>query len=237
MNDKEQGYDLATIRKLLLAAFTAEDLRRFCQDRPLFRPIVAMFGPGHGFKDMVDRVIDYCETHLLWDEFLAAVKEENPRQYARFEAKLLVATAGRPSSSTPTGQVAHADWTIGPPVRPAGDYLRQDRDGYFHFDTARAIADYNRAIALDPACAAAYFNRGLILYDQVDWEGAIADYNRAIELDPGFAAPYYQRGLARTDQGDLAGAIADFQKYLALSTDPEWREYAQQRLKELSEGD
>ncbi len=84
----EQAYNLAAIRELLQAAFTAETLRRFCLDRPTFRPVTAEFGPGHGLDDMVDRVIDYCETHLLWQEFLAEVERENPRQYGRYERKL-----------------------------------------------------------------------------------------------------------------------------------------------------
>ncbi len=84
----ESAYNLAAIRDLLQAAFTAETLRRFCLDRPAFRPITAEFGPGYGLDDMVDRVIDYCETHLLWREFLAEVERENPRQYRRYEQKL-----------------------------------------------------------------------------------------------------------------------------------------------------
>jgi hypothetical protein len=84
----EPAYNLAAIRALLQAAFTAETLRRFCLDRPAFRPITAEFGPGHGLDDMVDCVIDYCETHLLWQEFLAEVERENPRQYRRYERKL-----------------------------------------------------------------------------------------------------------------------------------------------------
>lgn len=46
MTDDLQPHNLATIRSLLLAAFTAEDLRRFCQAHPSFRPIVDRFGPG-----------------------------------------------------------------------------------------------------------------------------------------------------------------------------------------------
>jgi hypothetical protein len=37
---------------------------------------------------MVDRVIDYCETQLLWEEFLAEVERENPRQYSRYAPEL-----------------------------------------------------------------------------------------------------------------------------------------------------
>ncbi len=75
---------VAAIRALLTAAFTAQTLPRFCKDRPIFRPIVDSFGPGHGLADMVDEVIEYCGTRLLWDLLLAEVAQENREQVARF---------------------------------------------------------------------------------------------------------------------------------------------------------
>jgi formylglycine-generating enzyme required for sulfatase activity len=39
---------------------------------------------------MVDEVIDFCRTELLWDELLGEVQEVKPRQYARFEPYELV---------------------------------------------------------------------------------------------------------------------------------------------------
>ncbi len=79
---------VAAIRGLLEAAFTAEELRRFCRDRPAFRPVVASFGPGQGLDDMVDRVIEYCQKRLEWDALLAGVAEVNRAQYDRFEPRL-----------------------------------------------------------------------------------------------------------------------------------------------------
>ena len=86
------AYDTAAIRELLTEAFTFANLRRFCEDRPVFRHIVCGFGPDHGLDDMVDEVIDYCRTHLLFTELLAGVQETNPRQYARFESHLDMAS-------------------------------------------------------------------------------------------------------------------------------------------------
>jgi hypothetical protein len=94
MTNKAPEYNLATTRELLLAAFTAEELRRFCHDRPTFYPIVDRFGPEYGLDDMVDEVITYCEKHLLFDELLAEIKEYNPKQYARFAPRVGLATAG-----------------------------------------------------------------------------------------------------------------------------------------------
>lgn len=80
---------IAAIRELLTASFTPQTLRRFCQDRPTFRPIITDFGPSYGLSDMADKLIEYCETGLLWDELLAGVKEISPRRYDRFASGLL----------------------------------------------------------------------------------------------------------------------------------------------------
>jgi hypothetical protein len=78
----------AAIRDLLEAAFTPETLRRFCQDRPAFEPLLRRFGPTDGLASLVAKVLEYCRTELLWDDLLAEVAGANPRQYARFESSL-----------------------------------------------------------------------------------------------------------------------------------------------------
>ncbi|MBJ7296289.1 MAG: tetratricopeptide repeat protein, partial [Dolichospermum sp.] len=45
-----------------------------------------------------------------------------------------------------------------------------------------ALADYNKAIAINPDFAEAYINRGLVYYNQKKWELALADYNKAIAI-------------------------------------------------------
>jgi formylglycine-generating enzyme required for sulfatase activity len=84
MTRDTQKHNMATIRQLLLAAFTPEELRRFCFDHPTFRPVVNRFGPGHGLDDMVDEIITHCESQFLLPELLAELKALHPRQYARF---------------------------------------------------------------------------------------------------------------------------------------------------------
>ena len=85
-------------------------------------------------------------------------------------------------------------------------------------DQDGAIADYSRAIELDPKFAAgAYSNRGLAKEAKGDHDGAIADYSRAIELDPKQPRVYINRGFAKQAKGDVDGAIADYNRASELA--------------------
>lgn len=86
--DENARYNVATIRRLLRAAFTPDTLRRFCQERAEFQQLLDEFSPAHGLAEMADRAIVYCRTQWLRDELLTAIQAENPRQYARFEPRL-----------------------------------------------------------------------------------------------------------------------------------------------------
>ena len=86
-------------------------------------------------------------------------------------------------------------------------------------DYDSAIANYDRAIALDPDDADAYHNRGIAKDAQGDYAAAIADFDRAIALEPDGADVYHNRGVAKAEQGDYAGAIADYDRVIALDPD------------------
>lgn len=71
-----------------------------------------------------------------------------------------------------------------------------------------AIADYDKAIELDPDFAEAHYNRGSSFYELGSHDEALAGLNRAIELRPDEARYYRQRSLVYlfTDRVDLAEA-------------------------------
>ena len=56
-----------------------------------------------------------------------------------------------------------------------------------------AIADYTKAIEIDPKYVFAYLNRGLAYQDLKMYKEAIADYTEAIELDPNETDAYNHR--------------------------------------------
>ena len=94
----------------------------------------------------------------------------------------------------------------------------------------RAIADYTKAIALDPNYAFAYNNRGLTYEKKGEIDRAIADYTKAIALDPNDATAYTNRGVACYMSGDKEQAIADFRT--ALEINP-WDHLTKNNLKRL----
>jgi tetratricopeptide (TPR) repeat protein len=101
MSDDTTEYNLKAIRELLLAAFTAKSLRRFCRDAPRFHPICHDFAPSDGLNELVDKVIDYCQTRTLWKEFLAAVEQARPKTYARFAEHVQESAPDEPPPPVP----------------------------------------------------------------------------------------------------------------------------------------
>ncbi|GAM99507.1 hypothetical protein U91I_03161 [alpha proteobacterium U9-1i] len=69
-------------------------------------------------------------------------------------------------------------------------------------EQARAIADFGRALRLDPNLASAYFDRGLVHHSRGAFESALADYDRALALDPALSEAAQRRGLALTQRID-----------------------------------
>lgn len=83
-----------------------------------------------------------------------------------------------------------------------------------------AIADYDRAIALDPRFVDAYINRGNAKATFGQERAALADYDRAIALAPQDAYAYYNRGCAKYKFDRHADAMLDFER--AGKLDPQF---------------
>jgi tetratricopeptide (TPR) repeat protein len=81
-------------------------------------------------------------------------------------------------------------------------------------------AVYDKAIQLDSKYASPHNERGLIYYDNKDYDRAIADYDQAILLNPKFALAYNNRGNAFRAKGDPDRAIADYDQ--AIQLDPKF---------------
>ena len=74
-----------------------------------------------------------------------------------------------------------------------------------------AIAEYRKAIALDPKMGAGYLNLGLLLVEK-DPAGAAPLLEKAVELMPGKAEPHYLAGTALERSGNATSAIAHYRE-------------------------
>jgi tetratricopeptide (TPR) repeat protein len=91
---------------------------------------------------------------------------------------------------------------------------------YLH-EYARAIADYDRAIELDPKHVNAFYNRGLARESLQEYQDALKDYASAIALAPEHVKALINRGGIYQRLNDHDAAIADFDRALAISpTEP-----------------
>jgi len=79
-------------------------------------------------------------------------------------------------------------------------------------DYKGAIADFNKAIELEPKNSKVYCNRGNTKGDLKDFRGAILDYDTAIELDPNNGKAYYNRAIAYRELDEKETACIDYSK-------------------------
>jgi tetratricopeptide (TPR) repeat protein len=95
-----------------------------------------------------------------------------------------------------------------------------------------ALADYGRAIQLDPTHTRAYSNRGNTYELLQRYDEALVDYAHAIRLDPSYAQAYNNRGVIYYNLQRYDKAMADHNR--AIELDPALAEAYNNRGNTLS---
>lgn len=88
-----------------------------------------------------------------------------------------------------------------------------------HFDLA--LADWSRAIDLDPNQAQAYTARGTYYQSKNETAKALSDFERSLELNPTVDG-YFQRGQLYAALGQFDKAIEDYDRAIAERRDAPW---------------
>jgi serine/threonine protein kinase len=125
---RAKQYNIASIRNLLIEAFMAKEITRFCQDRPVFRPILVHFGPNYSLADMTDALIEYCRTRILFDELLTEIREFNPKQYDRHSGELCWNKMSRTGTVEPRSTSQDTSFVVGTLPYMAPEQLEGVRD-------------------------------------------------------------------------------------------------------------
>jgi len=82
-----------------------------------------------------------------------------------------------------------------------------------------AIANYRKALAINPDFAEAHNDLGIALQEQGKLDEAVASYRMAISLKTDFAWAHNNLGNALQDQGKIDEATASYQRALSLQPD------------------
>lgn len=110
-------------------------------------------------------------------------------------------------------------WTaviVREPVRVPEAYFKRGNAFRLEGQDGRALADYDRAAALDPSFPQVYINRGALRGGLGRIDLALQDFNAAIALDPALAAAYGNRALAYLALGRPSEALQDLDREIAL---------------------
>ena len=83
-------------------------------------------------------------------------------------------------------------------------------------DARAALANYNKALELNPNYVDAWVRKGLTLYLEKDQQEAMKCLNTAIKISPKSFKAIYNRGKVRLDMNDVEGAAADFDRAVSL---------------------
>ena len=138
------------------------------------------------------------------------------------------APAQAPASAPDSVPASAPATATAPDPVPATDAEPQSFEAYDRRGTAKmqagnrdgAVADFSKAIELDPQLAGAFFQKaGAKGQQAVDNRMALDDYRRLTGLDSGYVFAFDNRGLMKYIGGDYRGAIADFSA--AIVIDPE----------------
>lgn len=75
--------------------------------------------------------------------------------------------------------------------------------------------DYNEALRVQPECAQAYLNRGVLASRMRNFARAVGDFDRTLELCPTAVVARFNRGAAHHAVGRFTQAVEDYDAVLA----------------------
>jgi tetratricopeptide (TPR) repeat protein len=88
-------------------------------------------------------------------------------------------------------------------------------------DLSGALADWDRALELQPGFFAALFNRGVTRLARGDTSGGTADLEHAVRANPGSIDAWYHLAAGRVALGQRGGAAEAYRRALA-GAPPDW---------------
>ena len=154
--------------------------------------------------------LDRIEVELALDDLTAGTSMNNRGEYKKGLTRL--------TRAIDSGRLSKENLAIAHNNRAnALDELGRPKE---------ALADYDRAVGLDPTFLQAHYNRGIAHYRAGAYEKSIVDFNRVLTLDPGYTSAYFNRSFPLAALGRYDKAVKDVEK--AMNLDPGNLKYKEQ---------
>lgn len=219
--------------------FTGTDVSQRVSAYELQRTMALAGGvfSGMASKRVVDTEIPFADrqaTEAALTALSGVVYLEAPRGYKRTDAEREIEAARTGSTFYEYTNRAEAQFDLGridQAIATLDAGVAREKDdanaynvrcwllGRANRDLPKAMADCDKALALEPDTASYLDSRGLVWFRMGKFERAIADYDAALEREPEMAASLFMRGvvkrrMGRTEEGedDIATAIAIWPK-------------------------
>jgi tetratricopeptide (TPR) repeat protein len=84
-------------------------------------------------------------------------------------------------------------------------------------DVDRAMADYTKAIELEPTDPSPFINRGRIYMNRREYDRAIADYDKAFVVAPGLVLARFNKAVALDRAGRPQEATHEYRTFLQVA--------------------
>jgi predicted Zn finger-like uncharacterized protein len=116
-------------------------------------------------------------------------------------------------------------------ARKAKKYLRRGYEQYKNKRYKKAIAEYNKALQIDPGNPEAYFWRARCRLNTGRYDKAIADFNKAVKFDPNYSKAYDNLGWLYMKRGEFDKSIGFLNKSIKLKPDNGWAYYTRAHIR------
>ena len=143
--------------------------------------------------------IDFFLSHRIY------VSKKQSRMYLTYNGGPVFALNKGMRADTAAADAAASAAT----AMTADAYARRGAASQSRHDFAGALADLDRACALEPANAGFFATRARLHAEMKAGDKALADYDTALKLDPGLAEARMARAAIREATGQRAAALED----------------------------
>ena len=146
------------------------------------------------------------DFHKAIEFYLKAIED--------MEAKIAEAKAQGKQNKNAEKDLSLACFEIGQCYQQLQDYQAMSR----FFDKSLAVDDkfLDKILDTREEFWVEFYNAGVPLFNQREYEKALAKFNLAVIIDPTNMQGYRQRGMCYMQMDDFESAILDFRKYLEL---------------------